>query len=75
MYLVSEYVSLSTLSHTLWIREGEFQYNSSLDFILTTNITYLSEGGVISQLTIIDFVWGANHRSIIFYTNNPFKID
>lgn len=45
---------------------------TSADLSLHANITYLTDGGIVVNLTVYAFAWGTNNDSITFYTNNPF---
>lgn len=49
----------------------EFNYTSE-DLSLHANISYLTDSGVIVNLTVIGFEWGRDRISITFFTNNPF---
>lgn len=69
--LKSKYINSSTLSHTLWVKGTEFNYTSE-DLSLHANISYLTDSGVIVNLTVIGFEWGRGRISITFFTNNPF---
>ena len=51
--------------------EGSLTH-TDLDLRLTTSISYLMEGGVVTLLTISRYEWSSDYHSIVFTTNNPF---
>lgn len=71
---MSLYLNESTLSHTLRPNKGVFTL-TSLDLALYTEISLLSEGGVVLGLTIIGYQYEESYSSITFYTDNPFEFE
>lgn len=70
----SKYVNSTTLAHTLWVRGTTYEWTSA-DLALHVNMSYLSDAGMVVNLTVFAFEWGPNNISIIFYTNNPFDFE
>jgi hypothetical protein len=60
------------LKHTLWVNGSTFNTNINFDLSLQTNISFLTDGGVVAFLTINSYEFGNTGHAVIFYTNNPF---
>jgi hypothetical protein len=69
--LISAYVNVTTLKHTLRVFGDTFAY-SPINLMTSSNLSYVTPGGGVSNLTITGFLWGSDSQSIIFYSNNPF---
>ena len=70
------YIDASTLKHVLSAKQSYKFEKAAVTWNLNTAISlFNSQLGTTVALTISHVEWGGNQKSIVFYTDNPLKLD